>query len=187
MAIAGYLIIHQLPAGLGMSDALYVAGKSGKLNVITTGFSWQDKYNIWSGIIGGFFLALSYFGTDQSQVGRYLTAKDTKESRYGLLMNGIVKVPMQFVILLMGALLFSFYSFQKAPLYFNEAPYNELKAVAPQKMAVIENSYGKLHRQYEEQAIAIANTKANNRPVTSSMLNELRHTQQSMAALHDTV
>ena len=187
MAIAGYLIIHQLPAGLSMSDALYVAGKSGKLNVITTNFSWHDKYNIWSGVIGGFFLALSYFGTDQSQVGRYLTAKDTKESRRGLLLNGIVKVPMQFAILLMGALLFSFYSFQKAPLYFNEGPYNELKAAQPQKMTALENNYTTLHTQYETQALTIASTKNNNAPVTPSMLSDFKQTQQKIYALHDTV
>ena len=90
MFIAGYLIVHHLPSNMGFSDALAISGASGKMNVITTGFTehgfdWKDRYNIISGIIGGFFLALSYFGTDQSQVGRYLTAKDTTESRVGLL------------------------------------------------------------------------------------------------------
>jgi SSS family solute:Na+ symporter len=102
MFVAGYCIVHYLPEGVGFTDALEISGASGKLNVITTGisskgFDWKDKYNIISGVIGGFFLALSYFGTDQSQVGRYLTAKDNKESRLGLLMNGLVKVPMQFL------------------------------------------------------------------------------------------
>ena len=119
MAIAGYLVVADLPGGMGFNDALYVAGQSGKLNVITTDFDWKDKYNIWSGVIGGFFLALSYFGTDNSQVGRYISAKDTTESRLGLLFNGLVKVPMQFAILLIGALLFAFYSFYQAPLSFN--------------------------------------------------------------------
>ena len=126
MFIAGYLIVHQLPANVGFSDALAISGASGKLNVITTGFNqngfdWKDRYNIISGVIGGFFLALSYFGTDQSQVGRYLTAKDTTESRVGLLMNGLVKVPMQFLILLLGALLFTFYQFNPSPVFFNKA------------------------------------------------------------------
>ena len=84
MGIAGYLVVHKLPPGINMNDALYIAGKSGKLNVITTSFSWKDKYNIWSGIFGGFFLALSYFGTDQSQVGRYISAKDNTEGKLGL-------------------------------------------------------------------------------------------------------
>lgn len=126
LSVAGYLIVHYLPEGVGFTDALKISGASGKLNVITTGisekgFDWKDRYNIISGVIGGFFLALSYFGTDQSQVGRYLTAKDTKESRIGLLMNGLVKVPMQFLILLLGALLFTFYQFNKSPVFFNES------------------------------------------------------------------
>ncbi len=132
MAIAGVMIVRLLPGSIGFTDALYLAGKSGKLNVITTGFDLKDKYNLWSGIIGGFFLALSYFGTDQSQVGRYLTAKDTRESRLGLLMNGMVKIPMQFLILLIGALLFAFYTVCQAPLFFNESAGNKVAAIAPE-------------------------------------------------------
>ncbi|GEP91144.1 transporter, SSS family [Chitinophaga terrae (ex Kim and Jung 2007)] len=121
MFLAGWMVVHLLPADIGFKEALQVSGKMDKLNVIVTKFDWQDKYNIWSGIIGGFFLALSYFGTDQSQVGRYITAKSVKESRLGLLMNGLVKVPMQFVILLIGALVFVFYLYFRAPIFFNEA------------------------------------------------------------------
>lgn len=126
MFLAGYLVVHMLPKDVSFTDALHVAGKMGKLNVIETKIDvtdsawWKDKYNIWSGLIGGFFLALSYFGTDQSQVGRYLTAKNTKESRTGLLMNGLVKVPMQFLILLVGSLVFVFYLFFQAPVFFNQ-------------------------------------------------------------------
>ncbi|HQW92175.1 MAG TPA: sodium:solute symporter [Ferruginibacter sp.] len=124
--IVGYLAVKLLPDAIGFTDALRKSGELGKMNIITTGFTekgfdWQDKYNIWSGLIGGFFLALSYFGTDHSQVGRYLTAKDVTESRRGLLMNGLVKVPMQFFILLLGILIFSFYQFNKAPIYFDQA------------------------------------------------------------------
>ncbi len=124
--IVGYLAVKLLPEAVGFNDALQIAGDNGKMNIITTGFTengfdWKDKYNIWSGLIGGFFLSLSYFGTDHSQVGRYLTAKDLKESRTGLLMNGLVKVPMQFFILLLGILIFSFYQFHKAPVYFAPA------------------------------------------------------------------
>lgn len=121
MFLAGWMVVHLLPTGIGFKDALRVAGKMGKLNVVTTHFDWKDKYNIWSGLIGGFFLALSYFGTDQSQVGRYLTARSVKESRIGLLMNGFVKVPMQFFILLIGAVVFVFYLYFRAPLSFNES------------------------------------------------------------------
>jgi SSS family solute:Na+ symporter len=135
MFIAGYYIVHNLPADVNFSDALKVSGASGKLNVITTGitdkgFEWKDRFNIISGLIGGFFLALSYFGTDQSQVGRYLTAKNTTESRLGLLMNGIVKVPMQFLILLLGALLFTYYQFNPAPIFFNKVIDNKVYSSA---------------------------------------------------------
>jgi len=126
MFMAGYMIVHLLPADISFTDALHISGASGKLNVITTGitpkgFDWNDKYNLFSGVIGGFFLALSYFGTDQSQVGRYLTAKNITESKMGLLINGLVKVPMQFCILLIGALLFTFYQFKPAPIFHNKA------------------------------------------------------------------
>jgi Na+/proline symporter len=119
------MVVHLLPSNIGFFDALHVGGKAGKLNVITTGiqehkFNWKDQYNLASGLIGGFFLALSYFGTDQSQVGRYLTARSVGESRLGLLMNGLVKVPMQFLILLVGVLVFSFYQFAHEPLFFND-------------------------------------------------------------------
>ena len=132
MFLAGYFAVKLLPEGVGFSDALHVGGKLGKMNVITTGvkengFDWTDRYNIWSGVIGGFFLALSYFGTDQSQVGRYLTAQNNRESCLGLLMNGLVKVPMQFFILLIGVLVFAFYQFNNAPLSFNSALVSDVK------------------------------------------------------------
>jgi Na+/proline symporter len=124
MFIAGWMVVHLLPSNVGFFDALHVSGKAGKLNVISTGhtengFNWKDTYNIWSGIIGGLFISLSYFGTDQTQVGRYLTAKSTTESRLGLLMNGLVKIPMQFLILLVGALVFTFYRYHEEPIFFN--------------------------------------------------------------------
>jgi SSS family transporter len=132
MAMAGYMVVKLLPGNMGFSEALEVSGKLGKLNVITSGrnengFNWNDRYNIWSGIIGGFFLALSYFGTDQSQVGRYLTAQNNTESRLGLLMNGLIKIPMQFSILLIGVLVFAFYQFNNAPLSFNDSLVNEVQ------------------------------------------------------------
>ncbi|HEY4107578.1 sodium:solute symporter [Puia sp.] len=128
MTIAAYLVVHRLPAGVGLTEILHMGGKAGKLNIITTGFSrkgggfdWNDRYNLLSGIIGGFFLALSYFGTDQSQVGRYLTARSVSESRLGLLLNGLVKVPMQFLILLLGVMVFAFYQYNHEPVFFNKS------------------------------------------------------------------
>jgi hypothetical protein len=120
------MLVHLLPTNIGFFDALKISGEAGKLNVITTGqtakgFDWTDKYNMVSGLNGGFFLALSYFGTDQSQVGRYLTARSTTESRIGLLLNGLVKVPMQFLILLVGTLVFVFYQFHPSPVFFDNS------------------------------------------------------------------
>lgn len=182
MAIAGYLVVAQLPSNMDFGDALYVAGKAGKLNVITTDFDWKDKYNIWSGIIGGFFLALSYFGTDQSQVGRYISGKNLRESRMGLLMNGIVKIPMQFAILLIGALLFAFYSFQPSPVYFNRQAYSVLQQQEPATAQRIDARYNQLQTLYGQQATAIANDRDNDALVT-----EFKATQQQMSALRDSV
>lgn len=131
MFLSGYYMIKLLPNNFSFSDAIAIGNVNEKMNVITTGFTekgfdWQDKYNIFSGIIGGFFLALSYFGTDQSQVGRYLTAKNDKQSKQGLLMNGLVKIPMQFFILLIGVLMFTFYQFNKSPIYFDKSVENKV-------------------------------------------------------------
>ncbi|WP_019947978.1 sodium:solute symporter [Hymenobacter aerophilus] len=123
MVVAGYLLVHYLPEGVGFTDAMRVAGTQGKLNLIDFHFDPNDRYNFWSGITGGLFLALSYFGTDQSQVQRYLAGRDLTESRLGLLMNGLLKIPMQFGILLLGVLLFVFYQFNPAPLTFNRPVY----------------------------------------------------------------
>lgn len=118
--VAAFMVVHLLPEQIGFVDSLHLAGKMDKLNAINTGFDVKDPYNLWSGLIGGFFLQLSYLGTDQSQVGRYLTGKSIKESRLGLVMNSVVKIPMQFSILLIGILVFVFYQFNTPPLFFNK-------------------------------------------------------------------
>ncbi|GAB3227461.1 hypothetical protein GCM10027346_10840 [Hymenobacter seoulensis] len=123
LLIAGYLLVHYLPGDMGFMDAMRVAGHQGKLNLVDFHFDPKDRYNFWSGMTGGLFLALSYFGTDQSQVQRYLAGRDITESRLGLLMNGLLKIPMQFGILLLGVLLFVFYQFNLAPLTFNRPVY----------------------------------------------------------------
>jgi Na+/proline symporter len=119
MGAAFVVIITSLPDGIGIVDATRVAGKMGRLNAIDFSFDWENRYNFWSGLIGGFFLALSYFGTDQSQVQRYLSGKSVAQSRLALLFNGLVKVPMQFFILFLGAMVFAFYQFTTPPLFFN--------------------------------------------------------------------
>lgn len=181
MAVAGYLVVDQLPEGLTLCDALYVAGKSGKLNVISTDFDWKDKYNIWSGIIGGFFLSLSYFGTDQSQVGRYISGKNLRESRMGLLMNGLVKIPMQFAILLIGALLFALYSFQQAPVYFNQQAYQKLEQKDPATAQQLSADYQQLHLQYRQQAVAIASDRDN-----PALVQEFKATQKELNSIRNT-
>ena len=125
--LAAYMVVHLLPDNVSFSDALHIAGKMDKLNAIDTKFDVNNKYNIWSGIIGGFFLQLSYFGTDQSQVGRYLTGKSIAQSRLGLVMNGLVKIPMQFFILLIGVLVFTFYQFHQSPIFFNKVEVSRIQ------------------------------------------------------------
>lgn len=121
MFIAFYLIVSYLPADITFSKALKIAGASGKMNVLDFSFNLDNRYTFWSGIIGGSFLALSYFGTDQSQVQRYLSGKSVKEMQWGLIFNGLLKVPMQFFILLVGVMVFVFYQFNASPLNFNPA------------------------------------------------------------------
>jgi len=121
LALTFVLVLRALPQGMGLPDALVVAGASGRLAAVDTSFDPASRYNLWAGLLGGFFLQLSYFGTDQSQVGRFLTARSARESRLGLLFNGLVKVPMQFFILLLGVLVFVAYRFEPAPVFFNPA------------------------------------------------------------------
>lgn len=143
--LAAYMVVHLLPKGVGLLDALHIAGKMEKLNAVDTKFDWNNKYTIWSGVIGGFFLQLSYFGTDQSQVGRYLTGKSITQSRLGLVMNGLLKIPMQFLILSIGTLVFAFYQYHTPPVFFNKVEINN-----------VENSVYKEQYHQVEQAYNIA-------------------------------
>ena len=127
MFLAGILVVGLLPSGVGFTHAIKMAGKLGRMNVIDWKFDINNRYNVWSGVIGGFFLQLSYFGTDQSQVGRYLTGSSVGQSRLGLIMNGLIKIPMQFLILLIGVLVFAFYQFTKPPIFFNNYEVNKIK------------------------------------------------------------
>ncbi len=190
MAVAGIMVVLLLPDSIHFSDALYIAGKAGKLNVITTNFDWNDKYNLWSGIIGGFFLALSYFGTDQSQVGRYLTGRDLRESRLGLLMNGMVKIPMQFLILLIGALLFSFYTLHKAPLFFNESAEQKVAAALPGTYVplYIENKVvSAINQDIALQLIHLRHQEGVHQVEEEALLDRLRAGQQLIRQHRDTM
>ncbi len=155
MIVAFMFIINSFQEDIGFLKALDIAGISGKLDVIDFSFDLNNRYTFWSGITGGLFLALSYFGTDQSQVQRYLSGKSIKESQLGLIMNGFLKVPMQFFILLVGVMVFVFYQFEPAPIHFNpkvvetvhNSKYNEdfkaleieLKQVQQQKSSLLVN------------------------------------------------
>ena len=119
MLITFFWILYYLPNDMSFSNAMHIAGANDKMNIVNFSLDPEEKYTFWSGITGGFFLALAYFGTDQSQVGRYLSGKTVKESQMGLLMNGLLKVPMQFFILLTGVLVFVFFQFNPVPLNFN--------------------------------------------------------------------
>jgi Na+/proline symporter len=118
LLIALGTVFWLLPAGVHVGDAVYLAGAAGRLNAVTTNFDWNDRFNIWSGLIGGTFLFLSYFGCDQSQVQRYLTGKSIAQSRLSLLFNAVAKIPMQFFILFIGAMVFVFYIFAEPPMLF---------------------------------------------------------------------
>ncbi len=124
---AGFMVVRLLPEDVGFSEALHIAGKSGKTNAIDWSWDLNNQYTVWTGLIGGFFLQLSYFGTDQSQVGRYLTGSSVRDSRLGLLMNGLLKIPMQFCILLIGVLVFTYYQFNTAPLFFNRVEVDKVQ------------------------------------------------------------
>lgn len=121
MFVAFLIIVAKLPPRISFSDAVDIAGNMGKLNVVDFEFDLSNRYNIWSALLGGTFLFLSYFGTDQSQVQRYLSGKSLTQSRLGLLFNGLFKVPMQFAILFVGIMMFVFYQFNDAPLHFNKS------------------------------------------------------------------
>jgi len=140
MFITFFLILHLLPNDMTFSNAMHIAGANDKMNILDFSFDPENRYTFWSGITGGFFLMLSYFGTDQSQVGRYLSGKSDRESQMGLIMNGFLKVPMQFFILLTGVMVFVFFQFNPVPLHFN--PINR-EAVEKSQYAVKYNALEK--------------------------------------------
>ena len=167
MITAFFMIFKLLPDNVSVVDAMHIAGKMGKLNTIDFSFNLNDRYTFWSGLIGGTFLALSYFGTDQSQVQRYLAGSSVTQSRIGLLLNGILKIPMQFFILLIGAMVFVFYQFAIPPLFFNSVETNTIKNSSyAAEYAQLETDYTHIHTQKQHsinnllQAIDNNNTHA---------------------------
>lgn len=151
--VAFLILMSQLPENVHLVDALGVAGKMGKLNVIDFEFDWSNRYNFWSGMLGGTFLFLSYFGTDQSQVQRYLSGKSLTESRLGLLFNGIFKVPMQFSVLFVGLMVFIFFLFIQPPIHFNKANLDALNGT--QYEAPLQNLQQQSDVVFSEKRVAI--------------------------------
>ncbi len=187
--LAAYMVIHLLPANVGFVDALNIAGKMKRLNAIDTKFDINNKYNIWSGVIGGFFLQLSYFGTDQSQVGRYLTGKSITASRLGLIMNGLVKVPMMFLILLIGTLVFTFYQFYQPPVFFNKVEVSRIEN-SPYKSeyknleADYQNAFVQKKQKVNELVTAL---HANDEQAIDKVRTELQQSDQNTLAIRKKV
>lgn len=164
-----FIILDYLPNGLDLGNALHIAGANDKLDIINFSFDPEERYTIWSGIAGGFFLMLAYFGTDQSQVGRYLSGRSIRESQMGLIMNGLLKVPMQFFILLIGVMVFVFFQFHNSPLHFNpnntkiikESQYageyahleDELRVVAGEKKEISMLYVDQLRQDYDNKEL----------------------------------
>jgi solute:Na+ symporter, SSS family len=146
MILAGVIAYRLIPDHVSFGNTIQLAGELGKLNIITTDFSWSDRFNIWSGLIASTFLFLSYFGTDQSQVGRYLGGKSIRESRMGLIMNGLLKIPMQFLILFIGVLVFVFYLFVQPPVFHNSSLRNQaMETPIADSIRVLEGEYNQLY------------------------------------------
>jgi Na+/proline symporter len=147
-------VIVLLPPAVSFGDAVYLAGAAGRLNAVTTRFDWNDRFNIWSGLIGGTFLFLSYFGCDQSQVQRYLTGKSIAQSRLSLLFNAVAKIPMQFFILFIGAMVFVFYLFVQPPLLFQQQEMARIGAL--KEFGPIQRQYEKAFERRRQAALALA-------------------------------
>ena len=146
MILAGILVINMLPNNVSFLDAVNVAGKMGKLNLVNFDFNLEDRYNFWTGTTAALFLFLSYFGTDQSQVQRYLTGKSLAQSRLGLIMNGLLKIPMQLIILFIGVMVFVFYQFNTPPIFFNKVELNNIKSsIYSEELNNLENEFKVLH------------------------------------------
>jgi SSS family solute:Na+ symporter len=185
MGAALFMVFRRLPPDISFSNALHVAGKLGRLNVVNFAFNWRDRYTFWSGLIGGAFVALSYFGTDQSQVQRYLAGRSITQSRIGLLGNGVFKVPMQFIILFTGAMIFVFYQFVTPPLFFNPVETEAIKNSSyAQAYTKLESDFNRLNGENQEQIrkmLAEIETRAD--PDLDGTLQKIRRTRETELAI----
>ena len=174
MAIAFAVAVYRLSPDMSFEGTLSVAGKMGKLEAVDFSIDPHKRYTFWSGLIGGFFLALSYFGADQSQVQRYLAGGSLKESRLGLLFNAVVKVPMQFLILLLGAIVFMFYQFEKPPIYFNQPAYQRaMESSYASQLKALQTQFDDVFVQKRAAIRAVSSTSSNERDVAMTRLRDL--------------
>jgi solute:Na+ symporter, SSS family len=165
MAVAFGLVLHRLPNGFSFFQAMSLAGKIGKLNAVDFSFDFQRRYTFWSGLLGGFFLALSYFGTDQSQVQRYLAGGSLVAGRLGLIFNAVLKVPMQLFVLLTGVMVFIFFQFEKPPLFFNQPAYERAsQSAAAGSLAVLQTRYDQAFAKKEIGVRALTNAMNSQAP-----------------------
>lgn len=182
MFVAFFLILSYLPEGVGFVDALTIAGAGDKMDIVDFSFDPKSKYTFWSGITGGLFLALSYFGTDQSQVQRYLSAKSVKESRMGLIMNGLLKVPMQFFILLVGVMVFVFYQFNKAPIFFNPLGDQVIKTEGVDQYRDLQKEYDQLFTNKQS-----LYTYAADQGITSNVTDQIKLLNETESVIRNDV
>ena len=189
MILAGLLVINMLPKNISFMDALHVAGKMGKLNLVNFDFSLDDRYNFWTGTTAALFLFLSYFGTDQSQVQRYLSGKSLSQSRLGLMMNGLLKIPMQFIILFIGVMVFVFYQFNTPPIFFNKVELNNAKNSGYSKIIYdLENEYKSLHEKKSIEIYGLLDAqKENNQKEIQLFRNKLKSSTLKLEKINEDV
>ncbi|MDQ3535881.1 MAG: sodium:solute symporter, partial [Bacteroidota bacterium] len=189
MFVAFFILISLLPDNISFNDAVGIAGKMNKLNVVDFSLDFSDRYNFWSGLTGGLFLALSYFGTDQSQVQRYLSGKSITESRLGLMFNGILKIPMQFMILFIGAMVFVFYQFQKPPVFFNESAKAQVyNSEFAEELAVLELQHEEVFLLKKNEIMEmVAAIKADDEVAISVLSERVQKYQQDSKDIKDQV
>ncbi|MCB9169652.1 MAG: sodium:solute symporter [Flavobacteriales bacterium] len=164
MFLALGLVVHCLGERMTFVESLRLAGATGRMDIIRTDFNANDRYTLWTGLLGGFFLQLSYFGTDQSQVGRYLSGRTVREARLGMMFTGLMKVPLQFTVLLTGVLVFVFYLIHPAPLHWNARNLDLLHEKAPQEMAVLDGDHATTEALIETRSTELLHAFRNNDP-----------------------
>jgi Na+/proline symporter len=189
MLITGGIAFAGLPEQISFADTFSLAGEMGKMNLVNLSFDPSDRYNLWSGLIGGLFLFLAYFGTDQSQVGRYLSGSNIRESRMGLLFNGLLKIPMQFIILYIGILVFMFYQFHQAPVFHNTTLKEKaMKTEYAADITKLEAEYSQVYAVKKEAVEKLAaSVKANDAAGTEKWKGQISEIRDHEAAVRGSV